>query len=403
MTPNVRSSKSTCRIVFRMSADLVPRLSTRPRVLHAVYSLGRGGAETQLSYLASGLSAGGWDVHIALLGDIAGSEINERRVRDAGVTLHRLPPAGNHDPRHVLRLRALIRRVDPHVVQTWLTMMDVFGGLATLGDTRPWIMSERNAELSNVHSLKMGIRRLIARRASMVIANSEAGRAQWSDLARGGTPTRCVRNALPHDELAETKAIDRNSAGVPIADELIVYAGRLEAQKNIEGLLEALALVVAERNATALLFGKGDQDALVDRFVEERRLQDRIVRMGFTTELWSFIKAADVFVSVSHFEGMPNTVMEAMALGTPVVVSDTSPHREICSTEDALLVDRTNPPAIARAVTACLEETAATRARIAAASSRAATWSIAAAAEQYDALYRSLLPTTAFAETDLSS
>jgi glycosyltransferase involved in cell wall biosynthesis len=365
--------------------------SPRPRVLHAIFSLGRGGAETQLSYLAVGLAHIGWDVHVALLGETPGSEINEARVKAAGVTVHRLPAANNHDPRTILRLAQLIGEVEPDLVQTWLTTMDVMGGIAAILARKPWIMTERNAKPPTINSLKVKLRRWLATRARMIVANSKSGIDVWKRLGRSRAQLEVVPNALLQAELRHVKKADLAAASLPVDTALVIYAGRLEAQKNIENLLEALAIVVERRNATALLFGRGPQDQMISDFIAQHELEGRIVLVGFVTDLWRWIKAADVFVSVSHFEGMPNTVMEAMALGCPLVISDTLPHREICDESQALFVDRMSPGNIADAVTNCLDHTDEARLRSAQARERAEGWSIDATACSYDAIYRRLI------------
>jgi glycosyltransferase involved in cell wall biosynthesis len=292
-------------------------------------------------------------------------------------------------------LKRLIDKLNPDIVQTWLPMMDVMGGIATLLARKPWIMSERNADRMSVETPEMRLRRWLAGRASGVVANSRSGIELWRGFGRDRIRYEVVRNALPEDELERVAKVDIGTALFPADTEIVVYAGRFEPQKNIENLLEALALVVEQRNATALLFGRGPQDEMIRKFIAQHELNERIVIMGFVNDLWSWIKASDVFVSVSHFEGMPNTVMETMALGCPIVVSDTPPHREICDESEAILVNRLDPNEIAGGIIQCLDHPEESCARANRALDRARTWSIEAASNSYDALYRELAPDSA--------
>jgi glycosyltransferase involved in cell wall biosynthesis len=103
------------------------------------------------------------------------------------------------------------------------------------------------------------------------------------------------------------------------------------------------------------------------------------------------MKAADVFVSVSYFEGMPNTVAEAMACGCPLVLSDIPQHREICPGDGALYADPRDPRAIAKAVVAAIDNSSACRTRAQRAQSATLEWSPMAMAERYEAIYREVL------------
>jgi glycosyltransferase involved in cell wall biosynthesis len=103
------------------------------------------------------------------------------------------------------------------------------------------------------------------------------------------------------------------------------------------------------------------------------------------------MKSAAVFVSVSYVEGQPNTVMEAMACGCPLVVSDIPMHRDLLDERSALLVDPRDPHAIADAIGACLDDPGAARTRADEARRRAAAFSVSAMAERYERLYRACL------------
>lgn len=376
-----------------MTEERTPKTDSKSplRVLHIINSLARGGAETQLCYLVAYLQDCGWDIHIAYMGIVPSSEQNLDRLSRAGVTLHQLEPAGNYDPRTVLRLRRLIARIEPDVVQTWLPMMDVMGGLAAFSAGRPWILSERNADPPETDNVKMKIRRALARYATAIIANSESGIRLWDGLRDKGVTCRVVRNSLPHSELQNIRAMspEQCASHLGVSDEkpLIVYAGRLESQKNIENLLYSLERVVAEKDARALLFGRGPMADMIQNFINERQLEQSIMLMGFHEDLWTWIRSADVFVSVSHYEGMPNTVMEAMALGRPIVVSDIGQHREICDESMGLLVDRNSPTAISAAIIQCLDDPEEAFIRGARAQAHAESWSIANAANEYAQIY----------------
>jgi glycosyltransferase involved in cell wall biosynthesis len=67
-------------------------------------------------------------------------------------------------------------------------------------------------------------------------------------------------------------------------------------------------------------------------------MQDRIRLLGVRPDIWALMKAATLFVSTSAFEGQPNAVLEAMACGCPLVVSDIPAHREFLNAGNAAIV-----------------------------------------------------------------
>lgn len=352
------------------------------RVLHLIPSFGPGGAERQVGYLASGLVARGVEVHV---GYIHGGP-NLARLEQSGATLHRIRASSNYDPRLLPRISKLIASIRPQVIQTWLPMMDVLGGIASRFARIPWIIAERNTPSSDVSDFKIRARNALVRHVDIIVSNSRSGDRYWS--GRFGAEKRAfIPNALPLDEIAACPSADRSLLGAPVDAPVILYVGRLEPQKNIETLLSALEIVVERCGAFAILCGEGSLRSLVDARVEAPPLFGRVRAAGFVGDIWSFIKSADVVVSISHFEGMPNAVMEAMACGRPVVVSDIPQHREILPDHGALFVPVDDPESIARALIECLTEAGPAAERAARARAHSRRWSIDAVAEEWDRIY----------------
>jgi glycosyltransferase involved in cell wall biosynthesis len=126
-------------------------------------------------------------------------------------------------------------------------------------------------------------------------------------------------------------------------------------------------------------------------WVESRGLADRIRVTGYLTDLWSWMKRANCFLSTSAFEGQPNVVLEAMACGCPLVVSDIAQHREFLDERAAALADVTSAEAFVGAVESVMRDPEAAQARARAAANLVAQWSVASVAAQYDALYREVM------------
>jgi len=129
----------------------------------------------------------------------------------------------------------------------------------------------------------------------------------------------------------------------------------------------------------------------VERRIRKEGLSGRVFLPGYVPQPWAWMKKADMFVSVSLFEGMPNTVMEAMACGCPLVVSDIPQHREILDDDTAMFVSPEDPADIASGIDRLLGNPEEARRKALRAKERASEWSIPAMAERYERVYLEIL------------
>ena len=172
----------------------------------------------------------------------------------------------------------------------------------------------------------------------------------------------------------------------------MVYLGRLYSRaKNLENLFYAVLPVVKEQPVIALFCGEGPDRPLLERLVRNHGVAGKILLPGVIANPWSLMKKAALLVSVSHYEGCPNVVLEAMACGCPVVVSDIPAHREILDEASALLVNPDDPDEIAQAIRMALAAPDAARRRARLAREKVMGRSIAAMAQRYEELYRDIL------------
>ena len=99
--------------------------------------------------------------------------------------------------------------------------------------------------------------------------------------------------------------------------------GRLEKQKRFDLLIDAFHHVCdAFPEYTLEIYGEGSMEETLQTQIDSLGMQDRIFLMGRSQDIPNAIKDASMFVLSSDFEGMPNALMEAMALGLPVISTD---------------------------------------------------------------------------------
>ena len=353
------------------------------RLLHVINGLTGGGAERQLTLLASAQSARGHEVHLAVMRpDIPAT------FENSAVTVHVLRATSNHDPLYLLRLRMLIARVRANIVQTWLTQADVMGGLAALSTRTPWVLSERSSTAGYPPHWKNNLRARLARRAAAIVANSQGGVDYWK--AQGVAPNRIhkIHNVV------ETLAIrDAAVAPLPPAFEgrpLVLFAGRLAEEKNPLVMIDALAEAFASTNAVALLCGSGPLESAMAARIEALGVRDRIVLAGQRSDVFGLLRRATLCLAISRYEGSPNSVLEAMAAGCPLVVSDIPAYTELLDAESAMVVKRDNIRDTARAIREVLDYPEAAAIRAERARLRIASFTAENVAGALDVLYERL-------------
>jgi len=346
-----------------------------------------GGAERQLTYLARELVRAGCDVHVAL---VHGGP-NLERLEATGATVHRVRALGNHDPQIFARLLAKMKAVHADLVHCWLLQMEVFGGLAATLAHTPWVLSERSSEAAYPPTWKNRLRIKVATFASAIVSNSEAGERYWEARVDGRIRRYVIPNALPLDEIDAAPAATEDETGLKADAPLVLSAGRIDEGKNLETQVRALGLISADRPVHAICCGDGPLRGSIERLVVEQGLVGRVHLPGYVPHLWSLMKRAAVLVSSSRFEGRPNVVLEAMACGCPLVVSDIPAHREFLDERSAILVDGDNPRRIADAIVAVLDDPAAAAKRAQVARAQIQELSTEAIARKYIDVYRQVL------------
>lgn len=146
---------------------------------------------------------------------------------------------------------------------------------------------------------------------------------------------------------------------------IAIYVGRLAAYKGIDTILEALSPVLKHQNIFLLYVGLPDYDVagtkeMISRMknkISLEKLESNVKIIGFREDIPRLMAAADVLVHPTKIEGFGLTLVEAMAVGLPVVASNVEAIPEILTGTDSLMVTPNNPEALLEAVLSTLKRT----------------------------------------------
>lgn len=201
--------------------------------------------------------------------------------------------------------------------------------------------------------------RLLYPAADRVVPNTEAMRRQLLErYAFAADKVVAIPNPLDIDEILakaeEGRDVRRGGGGMP----LVAGMGRFVPQKGFDLLIRAMAL---SRTAFRLIvLGEGSDEGRLRSLAGELGVSGRVDFAGFQANPYARLRDASVFVLPSRFEGFPNALVEAMALGIPCVSTrcPTGPEEIITDGVDGLLAPVEDPAAIAGAIDRLLDDAA---------------------------------------------
>jgi glycosyltransferase involved in cell wall biosynthesis len=139
----------------------------------------------------------------------------------------------------------------------------------------------------------------------------------------------------------------------------IVTIGRLTAQKNHKMLIKAFSMIASEIDENLIIYGDGELRGELEMLVKELHLENRVSLPGVTKNVPEVLSKAKLFVLSSDYEGMPNALMEAMAMGLPCISTDCpcGGSRDVLSgLEKKCLVEVENSKKMADAIKKTLNE-----------------------------------------------
>lgn len=296
------------------------------KILHVIDSLGIGGMERVVIDVANGLDPARFEQVVCCLsrrGEAADQLLDGVRCIDLGKgdKADRLMP---------LKLAGVIRRERPDIVhsQSWSGVDTALAKLMTPGVKLVHSEHGRNYP----HWRKQPLMRRLARRGVYQLADAVfAISAEVRDFYAGQTGFPAGRMKVIHNGI-DVRRIDeadasgiREELGIAPDDFVFGTVARLDLTKDTITLMRAFAAVTLPRRdpkLKLLIVGDGEERSRLEEFVKMLSLNRAVIFTGMRRDVPQLLKAMDVFTLSSVSEGMPLTVLEAMAAQLPVVATE---------------------------------------------------------------------------------
>jgi len=286
------------------------------QIVFVTISMAGGGTERVISVLANYYIEVGYGVTILMIGgnEVAydlSYKIDIRQISAAtnGSLLGRLE--------RIKSLRNSIRDYDSPYVIAMGTVASMFTSFATIGVNCNLILSERNDPNRLNHKpiskkMKM-IREFLYGTATRVVLQTEDSKSCFGKKVVAKSTV--IMNPLPKEVYERRTDTAR--------EKTIVASGRLIVYKGYELLISAFAkFSKIHENYKLKIFGKGELQDELQKQIDDLNIADKATLCGFSDDMYSELIKGGMYVSSSISEGVSNALMEALALGIPVIATD---------------------------------------------------------------------------------
>ena len=280
------------------------------------------------------------DVVVVYIRDVRDTEFCiTDKARARGLTFYEIEERGKFDLRVLRALRDIVLKHNINLIHGHDYKSDLFA--ATL---RWWMGRQRFALVSTAHAwVMLGLRGELYRRLDLtlmrhfdhLIAVSHATKNEMVTAGILPELISVIHNAIDTDAWSPRNATAalKEELGLGQAWPVIGYVGRIMPEKDLETWLRAAALVGQQYpSAQFVLVGEGrDGDTLgqLQRLAAELGIAERVHFPGYRAHLLPVYGSFDLFVLSSRREGLPNSILEAMAVGLPVVTTDVAGTSEL--------------------------------------------------------------------------
>jgi len=365
------------------------------KLLFIIHSLKFGGAERQLVELIKGLNRQVYEVHVICLDNVA--EGYTELLTRIGVRIRYFSRSYKYDLRPIFSIYKFIKEKKIDLVHTFENLGSLFGLSAAKLSRTPVVCSAvRNAKDKNL-KLKLSVK-IIARFADIFVANSKAGFANRFKTIK--SHFRVVYNGIDFNRFKSDK-VDilkiKKEIGVDNFKQIIGMVASLSSHKDHETLLDAAPVILQKYPELCFLFiGDGKEREKLEAKTRRLRLKDNVLFLGYRTDVDRVIRILDIAVLLTnsdvHLEGISNAIIEAMALGIPVVASDGGGTDEIIRHDvNGLLVPPKRVEKTKKAIIELLEDkTKAERLAAAAKVFVTENFGLQAYVEEYENIYQEL-------------
>jgi GT2 family glycosyltransferase/glycosyltransferase involved in cell wall biosynthesis len=324
-------------------------------VLHVFYELRHSGGEVMMRVASDLWAEHGVECEIVAVADVVGPYA--RTLEDAGYRIHRLSPSA---PRLLTSFPRLLRAVKPDVVHLHVERANFWLALEALGSGARVVQTVHNCfPFRGALRMERTIQRRVLSKLGVDYAavGPSVGLNEWRVFHN---PAEIIWNWCDLEAFSQTTDADRDAArgtlGLHGDDQVLVSIGNCSQVKSHESILRAMATASTPSNVVYLHVGddSGEVGATERKLAASLGLGDRARFLGTVEYVWRVLHAADLFVMPSHYEGTSISAVEAVATGTPTLVTLVPGLRDVAALSSAIDTVEAEPVHLSGAIARCL-------------------------------------------------
>lgn len=329
-------------------------MKRRKKILHIIRSLDRGGCENMLLRTLPLLTN---FKHVILTLDNEGEMVGD--FLDKGIEIRCLK-------RQWWKLIKVVKQIDPDVVVTYLFHADFLGRtyLRPLTKYRPIPYLRTTYNFPRYKWVRL-FERLTSFMVSAYLANSNSVKDYYvKNMGVEANKITVIPNGIDlrkynlsniwREEFREALSVGNN-------DVVITCVANFHPNKGHKYLLKVFAKTLEKKkNIWLWLIGDGENRKEIEEIANSLNIREKVIFWGKRSDVPDLLKSTDIFTLLTSFEGMSNAVLEAMASGIPVLVSDIAENRELVGRSGVLVsmdnIDTVSDELIKLVVDSCLRK-----------------------------------------------
>jgi len=292
------------------------------RLALVITELEPGGAERSLAEIATRLDRARFAPAVYSLGPRppAGKDLLVTKLTAAQIPTRFLDLRGPIDFfRGVRRLAEMLREQQAELVQTFLFHANVIGSRAAVQVGVPFLTGLRVAD---ARRWRTSLERWTTRAARRHVCVSQSVADFYRQRGFPSARLIVIPNGIDVAVWRDARPIDLTQLGVPAGRRVFVFVGRLAEQKGLAPFFQELPAAFRElSDHDLLLVGDGPDRVQLAETAQRLGVAERVHFAGWRPDVPQILAAADMLILPSHWEGMPNVILEAMAAARPVVAS----------------------------------------------------------------------------------
>ncbi len=286
------------------------------KIIFVTISMRGGGTERVISILANRMTDMGYDVTIVMIADPSIEYKLNEKIRTVcvskatgGSLIGRIKRIGN--------MRREFAKDSSAKIISMGTVANMFTLVASIGLRNPVTISERNDPNRLNHrpikDFERWLRNILYKKADKLVLQTPDVFDCFSKSLQKKSVV--IPNPIPSNMPKPRLIMER--------EKTVITAGRLTEQKNHKMLLRAFAKFSEKFPEYKLyIFGRGELEEKIEEQIRELQMQDIIFLKGFSDNLYEELGKGGIYVSTSDWEGISNSLLEALAMGIPTIATD---------------------------------------------------------------------------------